>query len=184
MLSLNRKTEYALVSLCYLEQQRQAGESIVSTQKIAEAFSLPLPLLMNILKDLRKAGFVRSTRGASGGYSLNRDACQIVLLEVLEVMEGPMQLTPCSAAPPNLEEVGIKVEADCGLVGTCPVHQAINRLHNRIENFLRDVSLADLVHSSVDVTIDAVSASRCFNKQVSVIKNNHPLLKGVTGNVH
>ncbi|HAI11718.1 MAG TPA: Rrf2 family transcriptional regulator [Phycisphaerales bacterium] len=159
MLTLNRKTEYALVSLCYLEQQRQAGEPLVSAQKIAEAFNLPLPLLMNILKQLRRAGFVSSTRGATGGYALDRDANQIVLLEVLEVMEGPMQLTPCTVDPQKLADAGIEPEHGedgCGLLGYCPVHQAISRLHNRIENFLRDVSLADLVHSSVDVPVNAV----------------------------
>ena len=166
MLALNRKTEYALVSLCYLEQQRLAGEAIVSTQKIAEAFNLPLPLLMNILKELRKAGFVSSTRGSTGGYSLDRDASKIVLLDVLEVMEGPMQLTPCTADPRKLQEAGIEPEEGCGLLGFCPVHQAISRLHNRIENFLQDVSLADLVHSSVDVTISAVNSAVCSNKQL------------------
>ena len=166
MLTLNRKTEYALVSLCYLEQQREAGETVVSAQKIAEAFHLPLPLLMNILKQLRRAGFVRSTRGATGGYSLDRDASLIVLLEILEVMEGPVQLTPCTADSEKLEEAGIALEEECCMLDYCPVHQAINRLHHRIEDFLRDVSLADLVHSSVDVTVSTIRSTVCANKEL------------------
>ena len=156
MLTLNRKTEYALVSLCYLEQQRQAGEPLVSAQKIAEAFNLPLPLLMNILKQLRRAGFVSSARGATGGYALDRDAKEVVLLEVLEVMEGPMQLTPCTSHSCDEDAKSQTAEEGCDLLGYCPVHHAISRLHNRIENFLRDVSLADLVHSSMDVPVNAV----------------------------
>jgi Rrf2 family protein len=159
MLSLNRKTEYALVSLCYLEQQRQQGRPLVSAQRIAETFKLPLPLLMNILKQLRRAGFVSSTRGATGGYTLDRDASAIVLLEVLEVMEGPISLTPCTTLHQcacDDEQSSEHGNEDCDLLGYCPVQNAIGRLHNRIENFLRDVSLADLVHSSVDVPINAV----------------------------
>lgn len=167
MLTLNRKTEYALVSLCYLEQQRQAGEPLVSAQKIAEAFHLPLPLLMNILKQLRRAGFVSSTRGATGGYALNRDAKAVVLLEILEVMEGPMQLTPCTSLHHCDDDAKAKADEEgCDLLGYCPVHHAISRLHNRIENFLRDVTLADLVHSSVDVPVDAVGRILSMDKQL------------------
>jgi Rrf2 family protein len=167
MLTLNRKTEYALVSLCYLEQQRQAGEPLVSAQKIAEAFNLPLPLLMNILKQLRRADFVSSMRGATGGYSLARDAKQIVLLDVLEVMEGPMQLTPCTSASHCDEpEKTRATEEGCDLLGYCPVHHAISRLHNRIENFLRDVSLADLVQSSVDVPLTSVGTALNMHRQL------------------
>lgn len=167
MLTLNRKTEYALVSLCYLEQQRQAGEPLVSAQKIAEAFNLPLPLLMNILKQLRRAGFVSSTRGSTGGYTLARDAGRIVLLEVLEVMEGPMQLTPCTSTSQCDESDKAHASAEgCDLLGYCPVHHAISRLHNRIENFLRDVSLADLVQSSVDVPLASVGTRLSLNRQL------------------
>ncbi|MFG0248395.1 MAG: RrF2 family transcriptional regulator [Phycisphaeraceae bacterium JB051] len=159
MLTLNRKTEYALVSLCYLEQQRQQGRPLVSAQRIAETFNLPLPLLMNILKQLRRAGFVSSTRGSTGGYALDRDASEIVLLEVLELMEGPISLTPCTTlhqcACDEHESGSVEAE-ECELLGYCPVQNAIGRLHNRIEAFLKDVSLADLVDSSVDVPINAV----------------------------
>ncbi|MEW6250870.1 MAG: Rrf2 family transcriptional regulator, partial [Planctomycetota bacterium] len=61
MLTLTRKTEYALIAVCHLTR---VGQKVVSARDIAEEHSVPLPLLMNVLKRLNRTGHVNSVRGA------------------------------------------------------------------------------------------------------------------------
>lgn len=137
MLSFSRKTDYALVALAYLGQQRLAGQPVASARQIAEQFKLPVPLLMNILKDLAHCGIIDSTRGAHGGYQLSADPSEVTLLDVVDAIEGPARLAPCCVNDTAIAEVG------CEIMPVCPVHQSIRQLNQRLLDFLREVTLED-----------------------------------------
>lgn len=62
----------------------------VKADQIAEAQSIPLNFLENILAELRRAGIVESRRGAAGGYLLARPAEEISLADVIRAVEGPL----------------------------------------------------------------------------------------------
>jgi Rrf2 family protein len=162
MLSLTRKTDYALVALAYLGQKRaEAGstqspapaEAAVSAREIAGAFGLPLPLLMNVLKDLGRARLVVSTRGASGGYVLAADPAKVTLLEVVTAIEGPLRVANCAEGLP------LTGQGSCRVNAGCPIRGPIKHLHDRIHQFLSDVTLADLLEAKVDVTAAQVGVA-------------------------
>lgn len=153
MLSLTRKTDYALIALSLLTQRRAEGDAKgVSARVIADQHGLPLPLLMNILKELAHAGIVRSTRGAQGGYSLAVDPHELSIRRIVTVMEGPVRMTECGDAYPRLPIVG----QGCGLEANCPIREPMRRLNERISAFLDEVTLADLLESRVDVPAERV----------------------------
>jgi Rrf2 family protein len=62
----------------------------VTAEDIAEAQSIPLNFLENILAELRRAGIVESRRGAAGGYLLARPPDEISLADVIRAVEGPL----------------------------------------------------------------------------------------------
>jgi Rrf2 family protein len=62
----------------------------VKAEDIADAQSIPLNFLENILAELRRAGIVESRRGAAGGYLLARPAEDISLADVIRAVEGPL----------------------------------------------------------------------------------------------
>src|SRR5665213_743038 len=62
----------------------------VKAEQIAEAQSIPLNFLENILAELRRAGIVESRRGAAGGYLLARAPEEISLADVIRAVEGPL----------------------------------------------------------------------------------------------
>ncbi|MCE9589942.1 MAG: Rrf2 family transcriptional regulator [Planctomycetes bacterium] len=144
MLHLTRKTDYALVALSYLAQQRQAGQTgapdEVSARKIADHFGMPLPLLMNILKELAQAKIIGSTRGSHGGYRLIVAPEAVSLLEVIEAMEGPVKFTECSEGLPILGQ-------GCAMQECCTIRGPVRKLNQRIRGFLSEVTLADLAES-------------------------------------
>jgi len=63
---------------------------VVKADHIAEAQSIPLNFLENILAELRRAGIVESRRGAAGGYLLARPPEEISLADVIRAVEGPL----------------------------------------------------------------------------------------------
>ncbi|QOJ13777.1 MAG: Rrf2 family transcriptional regulator [Planctomycetia bacterium] len=136
MLSLTKKAEYALIAMYHLA--RGEAEAVWSARDISIRHGVPLPLLMNVLKTLHHAGLVRSTRGARGGYTLDRPSGSISLAEIIEAVEGPVALVEC---------VGEAAEqGGCDLTETCPIRAPIARIHARLRQVLADVSLADVAY--------------------------------------
>ncbi len=140
MLSLTRKTDYALVALAHLARQKATGGQPLSARCIADEYSLPRQLLMSLLKSLHRAGLVESTRGVRGGYDLARPSRQITVAQVVEAIEGPARLTPCCAD----EEPGEACNM-CAITERCPVTHAIRELNGQIADHLRNVTLQTLL---------------------------------------
>ncbi len=89
-MKVSAKAEYACLAILALARQR-AGDPPVRIREISETHSIPERYLVQILLQLKAAGLVRSTRGASGGYQLARSAKDISLLEVILAIEGPAE---------------------------------------------------------------------------------------------
>jgi len=136
MISLAKKTGYGLIALTHLAG---TNEACVSARAIAAEYGVPVSLLMNVLKVLSAAGFVRSWRGPRGGYSLARPADQITLAEVIETIEGPIHFVACAAGDSDVRQQDL-----CGLVARCPIHDPVCRIHEKMRRFLRDITIEDL----------------------------------------
>ncbi|MBI1338438.1 MAG: Rrf2 family transcriptional regulator [Phycisphaera sp.] len=138
MLTLTRKTDYALIALVHLGKLGGSPDQPESARAIAEQYYLPVPLLMNVLKDLAQARLVNATRGANGGYTLAADPHEVTLLEVITATEGPMRFARCTEGLPVVGQ-------GCDIAESCPIKQPIRQLHKRIETFFASLTLADLM---------------------------------------
>jgi Rrf2 family protein len=87
VLDLSCKSEYALLALVELSAHYAEGEPIQIRQIAAEQH-IPDRYLEQLLAALRRAGLVRSQRGAKGGYMLAREPWKITLLDVIQCIEG------------------------------------------------------------------------------------------------
>jgi Rrf2 family protein len=86
-MKVSAKTEYACLALLELAARYDSGEP-VRIRAIAEEHGIPSRFLVQILLQLKGAGFVASTRGAAGGYQLIKPPEDITLGEVMAVIEG------------------------------------------------------------------------------------------------
>lgn len=138
MLSMTKKSGYGLIALCYLADLEKGKRA--SARTIAEAYGIPVSLLMNVLKQLCAEGFVQSTRGAHGGYAITREPREMPLIDVMEALEGPVTLAACitndSPEPAN---------DACDLLPNCPIAAPIYRVHQKIRNVLIDMTLEDIL---------------------------------------
>lgn len=86
-MELSCKSEYALLALLELSIHYDGGEPL-QIRQIAAKQNIPDRYLEQLLATLRRAGLVRSQRGARGGYLLAREPWQITLYEVVSCIEG------------------------------------------------------------------------------------------------
>jgi Rrf2 family protein len=86
-MKISAKTEYACLAMLELAAHYGTGEP-VRIRNIADEHGIPSRFLVQILLQLKGAGYVSSTRGASGGYQLIKPPAAISLGEVMSVIEG------------------------------------------------------------------------------------------------
>ena len=113
---ISAKTDYAiraLLSLAAREPELVKVDAVVSDQR------MPRKFVEAILGDLRRAGLVRSQRGAEGGYALARPAKEIMLGAVIRAVDGPLaevrglrpDQTTYSGVAQHLPQVWVAVRA-------------------------------------------------------------------------
>jgi Rrf2 family protein len=82
------KADYAVRAVVELAGSSQGSPRKVD--EVAQAQSIPVSFLENILTQLRSSGIVRSQRGPEGGYWLARAPGEINLADVIRAVEGPL----------------------------------------------------------------------------------------------
>jgi Rrf2 family transcriptional regulator, cysteine metabolism repressor len=90
--TLSARGAYGLTALVELGSKHPGG--VLQIREIADAHVIPQHYLEQILVILKKAGLVESIRGAQGGYVLARPPARITVLEILECLEGPLEIVP------------------------------------------------------------------------------------------
>lgn len=93
-MKLSTRSTYGVRAMLALALQ-PPGSGPLMVKDIAGQQKLPATYLEQLMVLLRKAGLVTAIRGAHGGYTLARQAAEITLLEIIEVLEGPLSLTDC-----------------------------------------------------------------------------------------
>ncbi len=92
-MQISRKADYALRAVNYLVNQPNNKRSSIS--EIAEKEGIPRDFLAKILKELCRAGFLKSYQGVTGGYQLAKDKSDISFLNVIEAMQGEVKVNMC-----------------------------------------------------------------------------------------
>lgn len=132
-MKLGTKGRYAVMALVDLAYYGKGKP--VSLNEIAERQVLPVPYLEQLFVKLRQKGFVASTRGQLGGYTLAREAEMIRISEILEAIGEPIETTRCH----KVSEVGC-----LGKTGQCLTHALWAGLGQKMHQYLSSISLADV----------------------------------------
>jgi len=130
MLRISKMTDYAIMVM--VELHASQGQ-VLSAHALAERSHLELPTVSKVLKLLVKMGLVVSYRGANGGYSLERNAEDISVAEIIAAIEGPIAMTECSTQQGHCAQ-----EAICGLRGNW------QRISVALTKAMEGVSLAEM----------------------------------------
>ena len=133
--------EYGLIVAAHLA--RRGSDAPVPARELAADEGLPADYVEQILLKLRRAGIVRSVRGARGGYALSRAPERVTVRDVIEAAEHRTFQINCDTHPVHANRC--HPEAECAIR---PVWRA---LQLRIDQLLDSVSLADLARGEAAV---------------------------------
>lgn len=130
--------EYGL--RCLLEIGRQGKGGSLTIPEIAASEGLSIPYVAKLVRILRQGGFVKSTRGQSGGYTLSRSPEQIVLGEVLAGLGGRLfESEYCAQYPGQL--------ASCTHTVDCSIRSLWSAVQLGVDKVLSRTTLRDLLGS-------------------------------------
>ncbi len=102
---------------------------IAQSQKISEKY------VSRLIINLRRAGMVRSIRGAKGGFKIFKKPDEITLLDIVEVMEGPLSVVGCVALPEK-----------CTSSAHCSAHHIWDKINSDIRKSMRKFTLQDVIN--------------------------------------
>ena len=96
-MKLSTRSRYGLRAMLALVIHE--GDGPMMTKEIADKQNLPATYLEQLMLALRKAGLVNATRGAKGGYVLARGPERISLAQIIEALEGTLDIADCADVP-------------------------------------------------------------------------------------
>lgn len=130
MFRLSKRADYGLIALRHLATH--SGKAC-SAPEIARTYNIPSELMAKVLQQLVRKGLLESHAGPHGGYVLARAPEKITIIEVLEALEGPLQLTPCEAD-------------DCEQLELCSIRDPLRGVKERMVSVLVDTTIQHLSH--------------------------------------
>ncbi|MDQ8756997.1 Rrf2 family transcriptional regulator [Sphingosinicella sp. LHD-64] len=129
---LTSLADYAVVMMA-AAARHDAGARLSATV-LAEETGIPLPTAQKLTGRLAAAGLLETARGSGGGLCLTRTAAEISLADIIEAVEGPIQMTSCVDAERH----------DCALEQACQVRPHMGVVNGAVRGALAAVSLDQL----------------------------------------
>jgi Rrf2 family iron-sulfur cluster assembly transcriptional regulator len=142
----SRSAEYAIRAFVYLAEVPDGKYAMV--KQIAEKSDIPAHFLAKILQQMARKGFLRSSKGPTGGFTLRQPADEINLLQIVDAVDGLSEYQRC---PGGMTE--------CNDQMPCGMHDSWKALRSRIMGYLEETSIAD-VAAALDVKRKALAKQR------------------------
>lgn len=153
-MKLTTKGRYAVTAMIDLSLNDKEGP--VSLLEISERQSISLSYLEQLFSKLRKEGLVNSMRGPGGGYSLSRSPDKIAISNIILAVDENLDVTSCGNAAVGCNEDNKR----------CLTHNLWMDLSNRIQSFLDNISLQDMMDKS-DV-LEVASRQNAQRKEITI----------------
>ncbi|HTP02134.1 MAG TPA: Rrf2 family transcriptional regulator [Anaerolineales bacterium] len=134
-MQITRQADYAVRAVLYLARLGTTERAATST--VAEEQRIPPSFLAKIISQLSIAGLLHTSRGARGGVTLAREPKDISLLEVIEAIDGPIQLNEC------VGEDGL-----CPFDDDCALRPVWTEAQNELVTRLKSTNFAQLLEQS------------------------------------
>ncbi len=130
---LTKASEYALLSLILISKE----DDPVDVDTLSKKLNISKSFLAKILQSLAKQEILISYKGAKGGFKLLKDPKDISVKDVIEFAE--------KKAPVVFECSPSKKSCKANRADTCLIWPFLNRLQIKIDNFLNEISLKDIM---------------------------------------
>ncbi|HZK11221.1 MAG TPA: Rrf2 family transcriptional regulator [Atribacterota bacterium] len=140
-MKLSTRGRYALRAMIDLAQIQCNNLKPISLRDISLRQEISLQYLEQLFNKLKKANFVKSTRGAGGGYLLAKEAEKITAGDIIRAVEGPIVLVDCIS---TTKKINKNSSRKCKKIEDCAIKVLLDAVTQRINQTLDATSLKDL----------------------------------------
>ena len=151
-MKLSTKGRYGLRALIDLAQY--STEAPVSITSISARQDLSERYLEQLMSMMKKAGLVKSVRGAGGGYVLAKDMAEISVGDVLRALEGSLEPVECA---------GLEPDGGCKAADYCVTKYVWQRINDSISQTVDEIRLVQLVDESRRKQCAGMDRTACKN---------------------
>jgi Rrf2 family protein len=135
-MELTRKTEYAIAILTELAEQE--SDRPLQSKEVGRRRNIPQSLVPRIVATLSNKGWIEGTRGVGGGIRLVVDPATISVLDVIELIEGPIHINYCLKS------------GQCAKESRCLLHRVWVAAQEAMEDVFRSTTIAELCRPAAD----------------------------------
>jgi Rrf2 family iron-sulfur cluster assembly transcriptional regulator len=128
----SKSCEYAIKAVIHLCMETRDGKRL-GVADIANAIESPEPFTAKILQTLVRHGFISSAKGPGGGFYIEKDAAPIIVMEVVELIDGDQAFNRCG--------LGLK---ECSEEHPCPIHNEFKSYSARLKKLLESKTIQQL----------------------------------------
>ena len=128
------------------------GDAPVSIKTISQRQNISEYYLEQLFSPLRKAKLIKSIRGAQGGYVLNYAPKDITVADVMNVLEGPVEIAECIEG------------TECDDIDFCATRLLWEKIKNSIDEVMKNITLQDIVDDYVRMKDE--------NQSVKIVKRS------------
>lgn len=139
-MKLSTKGRYGLKAM--FDLALFGGETPVSLTAISERQHITVNYLEQLIAPLRKAGLVKSVRGAQGGYLLAKPASEITVADILFTLEGSLAPSDC---------VNDQHEESCTNADCCVTRMIYEKMRDSINDVVKSITLQDMVDDHIQL---------------------------------
>jgi Rrf2 family transcriptional regulator, iron-sulfur cluster assembly transcription factor len=130
-MNFSKTTSYSLKVMDFMA--RHEG-SRMSASYLNKKLKIPYSYLRQVLGELSRNGFIESTKGRTGGFTLSKATKDIFLSDIVKSIEGLQSFDRC-----------IMGFSKCPFKNPCPLHETWTNARNEITGILKNTSLHDLL---------------------------------------
>lgn len=130
---LTKASEYALLSIICISDRKEP----IDVESLSAALMISRSFLAKILQKLTKAGILKSFKGVKGGFMLAKEMGEITIIDIIRAVEdNPATVFECTS------DNGV---CPSNRVGSCSIWPTLNRLQVKIDDFLSQITLQDIL---------------------------------------
>lgn len=130
-MKLSTKGKYGVKAM--MDLAIHYGTEPISIKSISKRQGISEYYLEQLFAPLRKAKLIKSVRGAQGGYILNKEPRDITVLDIMNILEGPVDISDC-------------IDKDvCDHMDICATRTLWKKIKDSIDNVMASVTLQDML---------------------------------------
>ena len=135
MFKINRKIEYALISLKHMSHKNPG--QLTSAKEICDIYFTPFDPTSRVLQIMAQQGVLQAEQGAKGGYQIIKDLTKITMRELSDMITGPIEIANCFHGD----------YSHCEITATCRIIAPMLNLNEKINKIFSTIAVAELIES-------------------------------------